>query len=141
VRILRINTRVAEPFNVASYVVRIMSNLRWARILAAGLLAEVGLIVAIVPVGLRLGDTFLRYAAPPGSFVVCFVGALWACQRVESRFVLHGLLVGVVAALFYIALTGFRPEPLAYVIAHVLKLAGGAVGGWAAQRRKAVIAE
>ena len=117
-----------------------MSKLRWGRVVIAGLLAEVGLILAIVPVGLRLGDTFLRYAAPPGSFVVCFLGALWACRRVESRFVLHGVLVGAVAALFYIALTGFQPEPLAYVIAHVLKLAGGAAGGWVAQRRKAEVA-
>jgi len=112
------------------------SRLRVGRIVAAGLLAEVGLIVAIVPVGLRLGDAFLRFAAPPGSVVVCFLGALWVCRRVESRFVLHGVLVGVVAALFYIALTGFQPEPLAYVIAHVLKLAGGGAGGWVAQRRK-----
>jgi putative membrane protein (TIGR04086 family) len=114
-----------------------MSKVRWGRVVVAGLLAEVGLILAIVPVGLRLGDTFLRYAAPPGSFVVCFLGALWACRRVESRYLLHGVLVGAVAALFYIALTGFQPEPLAYVIAHVLKLAGGAAGASVAQRRKA----
>ena len=114
-----------------------MSKVRWGRVVVAGLLAEVGLILAIVPIGLRLGDTFLQYAAPPGSFVVCFLGALWACRRVESRFVLHGVLVGVVAALFYIALTGFQPEPLAYVIAHALKLVGGAAGGRVAERRKA----
>ena len=117
-----------------------MSKVRWGRVVVAGLLAEVGLILAIVPIGLRLGDTFLQYAAPPGSFVVCFLGALWACRRVESRFVLHGVLVGAVAALFYIALTGFQPEPLAYVIAHVLKLAGGAAGGWVAQRRNPAVA-
>jgi putative membrane protein (TIGR04086 family) len=115
------------------------SRLHWGRIVAGGLLAEVALILAIVPAGLRLGDTFLRYAAPPGSFVVCFVGALWACRRIESRFVLHGLLVGAVAALFYIGLTRFQPEPLAYVVAHALKLVGGAAGGWVAQRRKAIV--
>jgi putative membrane protein (TIGR04086 family) len=111
-----------------------LSRLRWGRIVAGGLLAEVALILAIVPVGLRLGDTFLKYAAPPGSFVVCFLGALWACRPIESRFILHGLLVGAVAALFYIALTRFQPEPLAYVIAHALKLAGGAAGGWVSRK-------
>jgi putative membrane protein (TIGR04086 family) len=115
------------------------SRLHGGRIVAGGLLAEVALILAIVPVGLRLGDTFLRYAAPLGSLVVCFVGALWACRRIESRFVLHGLLVGAVAALFYIGLTRFQPEPLAYVVAHALKLVGGAAGGWVAQRRKASV--
>jgi integrase len=38
-----------------------MSNTRihWARILLGGLLAEVALILAIVPLGLRFGDNFL----------------------------------------------------------------------------------
>ena len=111
-------------------------KIHWGRIVLGGLVAEVVLIVAIVPIGLRLGDTFLSYAAPPGSFVVCFLGSLWVGRRIECRFVLHGLLVGVVAALFYLALTRFQPEPLAYVIAHVLKLVGGAVGGYVAQQRR-----
>lgn len=111
-------------------------KMHWGRIVLGGLVAEVALIVAIVPIGLRLGDTFLRYAAPPGSFVVCFFGALWVGRRIESLSVLHGLLVGVVAALFYLTLTRFQPEPLAYVIAHALKLVGGAVGGYVAQQRR-----
>jgi hypothetical protein len=42
-----------------------MSNttIHWARILLGGLLAEVALILAIVPLGLRLGDNFLHYTA------------------------------------------------------------------------------
>jgi hypothetical protein len=53
-----------------------MTNTRihWARILLGGLLAEVALILAIVPLGLRFGDNFLHYTAPPGSFVMCFLG-------------------------------------------------------------------
>jgi putative membrane protein (TIGR04086 family) len=96
----------------------------------------VALIVAIVPLGLRLGDNFLHYAAPPGSFVMCFLGALWACRRIESHFILSGTFVGVVAALIYVALTRAQPEPFAYVLAHALKVAGGACGGLVAQRRR-----
>ena len=111
-------------------------KLHWGRIVAGGLLAEIALILAIVPAGLKLGDKFLHYTAGPGSFLFCFLGAWWVCRKVESRFVLHGILVGVVAALFYIGLTRFRPEPLAYIIAHVLKLAGGALGALVARRRR-----
>jgi putative membrane protein (TIGR04086 family) len=111
-------------------------KIRWRRILVGGLLAEVALILAIVPAGLRLGETFLHYTAPPGSFITCFVAARWAARRTESRPVLHGVLVGVVAALIYVALTRAQPEPAAYILAHILKLAGGACGGWVAARRQ-----
>lgn len=110
------------------------TTIHWGRILLGGLLAEVALILAIVPLGLRLGETFLHYTAPPGSFLMCFLGALWVCRRTESYFILHGTLVGVVAALIYIALTRAQPEPLAYLVAHALKLVGGACGGFVSQR-------
>ncbi|MGA2375057.1 MAG: TIGR04086 family membrane protein [Candidatus Sulfotelmatobacter sp.] len=112
------------------------TRIHWGRILIGGLLAEVALILAIVPLGSRLGDNFLRYTAPPGSFVMCFLGALWVCRRIESQFILHGTLVGVVAALIYVALTRAQPEPFAYIVAHVLKLVGGACGGFVAQERR-----
>ena len=111
-------------------------NMRWGRIVVAGLAAELALILAIVPLGLRLGDRFLHYAAPPGSFVTCFFAALWLGRGIRSRFVLHGVLVGVVAALIYIGLTRAQPEPLAYIVAHALKLLGGGCGGLVAARRR-----
>ena len=112
------------------------TTIHWGRILLGGLLAELALILAIVPLGLRLGDNFLHYAAPLGSFLMCFLGALWVCRQVKCHFILHGTLVGVVAALIYIALTRAQPEPFAYIVAHALKLAGGACGGFVAQRRR-----
>src|SRR6516165_11961724 len=69
-------------------------TIHWGRVLFGGLLAEVALILAIVPLGLHLGDNFLHYTAPPGSFFMCFLGALWVCRRIESHFILHGTLVG-----------------------------------------------
>ena len=59
--------------------------IHWGRISLGGFLAELALILAIVPLGLRLGDKFLHYAAPPGSFLTCFLGALWVCRRVECH--------------------------------------------------------
>jgi len=64
-----------------------------------------------------------------------FILAVWVCRRVESNFVLHGALVGLVAFLIYMALAWGQPQPLLYKIAHVLKLVGGAAGGFAASRR------
>jgi putative membrane protein (TIGR04086 family) len=112
------------------------TKIHWGRIILGGLLAEVALILAIVPLGLRLGESFLHYTAGPGSFITCFLAALWVGRKVESRFILHGTLVGVVAALIYVGLTRAQPEPFAYIVAHALKLVGGACGGLVAQRRR-----
>jgi putative membrane protein (TIGR04086 family) len=115
-----------------------MSNatIHWGRVLLGGLFAEVALILAIVPLGLRIGGNFMHYAAPPGSFITCFLAALWVCRRIESQFLLQGTLVGVVAALIYVAVSRAQPEPLVYIVAHALKLLGGACGGLVAQWRR-----
>jgi hypothetical protein len=63
------------------------------------------------------------------------VFAIWVSRRIESRFLMHGLLVGVVAALIYLGLAWGQPQPLLYNIAHGLKLVGGAAGGLIAARR------
>jgi hypothetical protein len=41
------------------------TRIHWGRILLGGLLAELALILAIVPLGLRLGENFLHYTASP----------------------------------------------------------------------------
>src|SRR5256884_1813910 len=97
------------------------TTIHWGRILLGGLLAEVALILAIVPLGLRLGDNFLHYTAPPGPFVMSFLEAPWVGRRIEPHFILHGTLGGVVPALIYVALTRPQPEPLAYIVAPALK--------------------
>src|SRR5580704_622366 len=112
------------------------TKIHWGRIVLGGLFAEVALILAIVPLGLRIGGNFMNYTAPPGSFMMCFLAALWVCRRIESHFILHGTLVGVVAALIYVALSRAQPEPFVYIVAHALKILGGACGGFVAQLRR-----
>jgi len=55
------------------------------------------------------------------------------CRRIESHFILHGTLVGVVAALLYVALTPRAARTFRIHVAHVLKLVGGACGGFVAK--------
>jgi putative membrane protein (TIGR04086 family) len=111
-------------------------GIRWLRVLLAGFLAEVLVIALVIPVSLLFGKNTLTYAAPAASLLACFLLAIWVGRRLESRFVLHGILVGVVAALIYVALTRGGPEPPAYLIAHGLKILGGAAGGFVAARRQ-----
>ena len=60
-------------------------QIRWGRIVIAAVLAEVALILAIVPAGIKLGEAFLHYTAGPGSFIFCFLAALWVGRGIRSR--------------------------------------------------------
>jgi hypothetical protein len=106
-----------------------LAGIHWVRALIGGLLAEVAVFAVVLPISFVLGQRSLLYTAPVASLAACFLLALWVARGISSRFVLHGVLVGVVAALLYVALTRAQPEPLAYVVAHVLKIVGGAAGG------------
>jgi len=111
------------------------AGIHWLRVLLAGFLAEVLVIALVIPFALLLGKNTLTYTAPAASLLACFVFAIWVGRSLNSRFVLHGILVGVVATLIYVALTRGGPEPPAYLFAHGLKLLGGAAGGLVAARR------
>ncbi len=111
------------------------ARIHWVRVSIGGFLAEASVFVVVIPVFKLSGQHALLFAAPAASLVMCFLFAVWVGRRLESRFVLHGLLVGVVATLLYVALTRAHPEPVAYLVAHGLKLLGGAGGGFVAGRR------
>ena len=112
------------------------AGIHWLRILLGGFLAEVSVIALVIPVSLLFGKQTIPSTALLGSLLACFLFALWVARRVDSRFVLHGILVGLVATLIYVALTRGRPEPVAYLVAHGLKIIGGAAGGFVAARQQ-----
>ncbi len=118
------------------------STLRWGRIVLGGFLAELILIVAVIPMRLAgSGETSITILAVAGSYFV-FLPVAWLLARQIARPILHGALMGAVAAIIYLALSAVTrlldpntpPAPLIYYVAHLLKLAGGATGGWLAQR-------
>jgi len=115
-------------------------RIHWIRVLIGGLLAEASVFAVVIPVFRISGQHALLYAAPLASLVMCFLFSIWVGRALESRFILHGMLVGVVATLLYVGLTAARPEPFAYLVAHALKILGGAAGGLVAERRRGVTA-
>ena len=116
-------------------------SLRWGRIVLGGFLAEVLLILAVIPVyAIGGSQSVLTPVAVAGSFLA-FVPVAWWLTRITPRPILHGALMGAAGAAIYILLTvvgrQFDPNapavPWIYYVAHALKLAGGATGGWLAK--------
>jgi putative membrane protein (TIGR04086 family) len=112
-----------------------VKNIRWGWVLLGGLLAELVIFAIVIPLSFLAGRETLQYSAPAASFVATFVFGLWVAGKTPQRPVLHGILIGIVATLIYVGISLGRPEPIAYVVAHVLKVLGGAAGGLVALKR------
>src|SRR5438874_12285451 len=113
------------------------TQLRWRRVLVGGFLAELLVFAIVFPVLYLFGQRAFLAAILIASAAMPFIFAVWVGRRVESRFVLHGALVGLVAAVIYLGLAWGQPQPLLYKIAHGLKVVGGMAGGVVASRRRA----
>jgi putative membrane protein (TIGR04086 family) len=113
--------------------------MRWGRAIAGGFLAEVMLIVVVIPGAVAGSEAVVTWSAVIAAPLVTFLAALWVSRRLESRVVLHGAITGLAAMLIYLipVLAGGVSQPLVYWVAHGLKVAGGAAGGMFAARRMA----
>ena len=114
-----------------------MQSIRWGWILLGGFFAELAIIVIVLPLSWLAGQESLLYTAPAASFAAAFVFGAWVSRKASRHRVVHGLLVGVVATLIYVGISFGQPEPVAYLIAHALKVLGGAMGGYVSSRRTA----
>jgi len=112
------------------------TRLRWGRILVGGFLAELLVFAIVFPTLYLFGQRAFLASILIASAVMPFIFAVWVGRRIESRFVLHGGLVGLVAALIYMVLSWGQPQPLLYKIAHGFKVVGGMAGGVVASRRR-----
>jgi hypothetical protein len=99
-------------------------------------MAELLVFAVVFPTLYLFGQQAFLASILIASTVMPFIFAMWVGRRVESRFVLHGGLVGLVAALIYIGLSWGQPQPLLYHISHGFKLLGGLAGGVVASRGK-----
>ena len=113
-------------------------SLRWGRVLIGAVLMEVVLFaIAAGAYFLPNGQNLLLYVIPPACLVTSLYFGYWAARGAGNRYILHGALVGIIAAVVYIALTWRHTLPMAYTVSHFLKIIGGALGGLIAQRRAA----
>ena len=116
----------------------ISTRIHWIRVLLGGFLAELCVFAIVFPVRYLFGQRAFLASILVASALMPFLFALWVGRHTDALFVLHGTLVGLVAALLYLALAWGQPQPLLYKIAHGLKLVGGACGGLVASRRRPV---
>jgi Na+(H+)/acetate symporter ActP len=114
-----------------------LRRVRWGRAIVGGVAAELAVFAIVFPVLHFFGQTAFLVSILVASAAMPFLLALWVDKRAESQFMLHGLLVGAVAALVYLIVAWGQPEPLLYKIAHGLKLVGGLLGGFTSSLTRA----
>jgi len=112
-----------------------VARMRWGRVLVGGFLSELLVFATAFSVLFLFGQSAFLASVVIASGLMPLVFAWWVGRVLESRFMLHGALVGLVAALLYTSVAWGQPQPLLYQVAHGFKIAGGMAGGWLAQRR------
>jgi putative membrane protein (TIGR04086 family) len=126
-------------------------RIHWGRIVAAAFLAEAsvmaGFFLLLFAFTMAGAPEMARPMSPldyvdaiVSSFVMVFLFTLWVGKRIESRFVMHGALVGGVAVLLFVtlifAINKTFAEPPLYIVAHAMKILGGITGGLVAEKRR-----
>jgi hypothetical protein len=127
----------------------VLSTIHWIRVLVAGVLSEVGVIVALLAsialykrffagaaqapeaVAPSLGERVGYYVAPAAGFVTTGLAALWAVRGLDSGVIANAVAVGVVSVLITSPfLLSARPEHrLMYCVAFALRLAAAYLAG------------
>ncbi len=111
-----------------------VKQIRWVRIIVAAVLVEVVLLAIAIPLNMSAnGRALLLVLVIPLCVVGTFIGGWWTARKAGGLFLLHGLLVGVVAALIYGVLTWKVSLPASYIVANYLKLPAAAAGAVTAQ--------
>lgn len=86
------------------------------RVVFGALVLEIILFAVLVPIGFVSTTLFLA-AVPIGCFLFGYLVTRWLLRILSSGFLLHGILVGVVATAIYFGLVFMQPDGLASAIA------------------------
>jgi hypothetical protein len=118
----------------------------WMRVVAAAFLVELVLVALTIPLLAVVTMQVLVPFVAPLCAVVGFPFGWWAVRKAQSGFVLHGMLVGIVATLIYLGLIfgqagSLRPAiavygPFWFLLANAAKILGCVAGAFACGRRR-----
>lgn len=102
---------------VASPSATVESGLRWGRIVGLTFGLEVALFVTLVPLQKPLPLRAWFAAVAVGCVLFGYLAGRLAARGLQSRAVLHGLLVGLIATAIYIVVCMVGPGGLAAALA------------------------
>jgi hypothetical protein len=128
----------------------VLSTIHWVRVLVAGVLSEVGVILVLLasiaiykklfagatsepaPGAPSLGERIGYYVAPAAGFVTTGLATLWAVHGLDTGIVANALGVGIVSVLITLPfLLSARPEHrLMYCVAFALRLVAATLVGF-----------
>ena len=126
-----------------------LSTIHWIRVLVAGVLSEVGVIVVLLASiaiykkltagatpepeagAPSLGERIGYYVAPAAGFVTTGLAALWAVHGLEAGIIANAVAVGIVSVLLTVPflLSARREHRLMYCIAFALRLVAAYLAG------------
>jgi hypothetical protein len=119
-------------------------KINWKRILIAAVCSELVLFVVWLLTVSYVSGPARRMIVRLEWFGLLFWAGLWVACKIDSRFILHGLLVGIIANILFFPLTPliglFRPGSprsglsTGLLISFVLKILGAAIGAYVGGR-------
>ena len=120
-----------------------VAKICWGRVLLAAVAAEVVVMLLILAVSVLFrmrGEVAGYYVAAPAGALATFLMVLWVARKLESGFILHGVLVGLAG----VVLSGgfiFTAKPedrWMYAASFILRIVAGYLGGLVARRPAAI---
>ena len=120
-------------------------KINWKRIVIAAICAELLLAAIYVPARKNLGGQVFSVIALSNFIVWMFLGGFWVASRIDSRFILHGALVGICSNVIWYFLGPFIMGDgvfwrgflnLIYLIIFPYKTVPAMVGAYVGGRRR-----
>ena len=116
------------------------TRIHWGSVVLAAVAAEASVILLIAAISIarpEFRESAGYYVAAPASALATFLMTVWVVRNLETGFILHGILVGLIG----VVLTGgfiflAKPEDrVMYGVSFVLRIIGGYLGGVVARKR------